>query len=76
MDIVARYNIQRGKKPTVFQRANADYSFNGDYLDSWILQHTEMKEALIINPAEYKAFIDNAAADIETALEDILNGLK
>ena len=76
MDITARYNIQRGKPISLRQRTAADYSYNGDPIDTMILQRQEMYDKIIIYKREYDKFIKDTTAEIYKAVEDLFNQIK
>lgn len=76
MDITARYNIQKGKPISLRQRAAADYSYNGDPIDTLILQRQEMYDKLIIDKREYDKFIKDTSEEIYKAVEDLFNQFK
>lgn len=75
MDIVARYNIQRGKPITLLHQTAADYSYNGDPIDTLILQRKEMFEKFQ-EQKDYDAFVKQSANDIYKELVKMFNQIK
>ena len=75
MDIVARYNIQRGKPITLLHQTAADYSYNGDPIDTLILKRKEMFDKFQ-EQKDYDKFVKKSAQDIYTELEKLFNGFK
>lgn len=75
MDIVARYNIQRGKPITLLHQTATDYSYNGDPIDTLILQRKEMFEKFQ-EQKDYDAFVKQSANDIYKELVKMFNQIK
>lgn len=75
MDIIARYNIQRGVPITLRHRTAADYSYNGDPIDTLILHRKEMYEKFL-KGKEYDNFVKQSAKDIYTELDKLFNDFK
>lgn len=75
MDIVARYNIQRGKPISLLQRSAADYSYNGYPIDTIILQRKEMYDNFL-EQKEYNDFVKQSAMDIYKELDKIFKQFK
>lgn len=76
MDIVARYNIQRGKPISPLQRAAADYTNDGSMLDNLIMHRQEMMQRLVYDKRDYEELVEQASQDIYKALNDLLKDFR
>ena len=72
MTIQARLNLQRGISENRLYPAT-NYTSDGSLIDEYVLAKVRAKEQnqerLILNPAAYDAFINQAAADIIKQVE-------